>query len=267
MITDLRLRQPCSPMSRAHAHPAPRPATLSDAKKLLLTVLLALCLAFPAVGHSNDFPSGQTAPEDSAATVAAAIKALLTARVGYEADEVHVEMESALSRLSDCDSAAPFLPRDDTPLWGRITIAVTCDGASSPHYLQVRVIAIGSYVSAATAIDAGTVIEPWMLKLSQGDLGELPARALRLPDDAVGQEARQRLREGAPVQAHQLRAPYLVTRGQMVAIEAQGRGFSINRDGEALDSGGRGDSVRVRISRQQTVTATVVGTGRVSVTQ
>lgn len=235
----------------------------------LMTLLISACLAVilalsPACSAAG---TPVTSDDHRLPNAEAAITEFLTARVGYEADEVRVELEGASARLLDCTNAAPFLPRDDTPLWGRITVAVACDDASTPRYLQVRVIALGSYVSAATTVQPGTLIEPWMLELSHGDLGELPVRTLRFPGDAVGQEARQRLSEGAPVRAHQLRPPVLVTRGQTVAIEAQGRGFSINREGEALDSGGHGESVRVRISRQQTLTATVIGSGRVSVSE
>ncbi len=263
--------QPAPAMLTTLSRPPATFQRLASVPGGLMTLLIGTCLTLLSALYSAFSTAGNSPSDDgslSHSTAAeAVIEAFLTARVGYEADEVHVELEGASARLRDCVDAAPFLPRDDTPLWGRITIAVACDGASTPHYLQVRVVAFGSYVSAATTVQPGTLIEPWMLELSHGDLGELPARTLRFPGEALGQEARQRLSEGAPVRAHQLRPPILVTRGQTVAIEAQGRGFSINREGEALDSGGQGESVRVRISRQQTLTATVIGSGRVSVSQ
>lgn len=238
--------------TRPHRKTAP---SLSSAVMLFL---LAAINAYPAPGLAGDAD-----PSTTPASAELAITLLLEARVGYEADEVRVEIQDAATRLSDCDNPAPFLPREDTPLWGRVTVGIKCDNPPTPRYLQIRVIALGSYVTAATVIQPGTRIESWMLGIGHGDLGALPARALRDPEQVVGQEARQRLTEGSPVQAHQLRSPLLVTRGQIVAVEARGRGFTISREGEALDSAGLGEPVRVRISRNQTLNGTVIGAGRV----
>lgn len=234
-----------------------------SAQKIMRSLLRAATL-LPVVinGYSPVALSDDDLTNPSPAQLA--VTQLLEARVGYEADAVSVEIQDAATRLSDCAQAAPFLPREDSPLWGRITVGVVCEHPPSPRYLQTRVIALGSYVTAATTVQPGTVIEPWMLRSDHGDLGALPARTLRDPSQAIGQEARQRLTDGAAVQEHQLRAPLLVTRGQLVTLEAQGSGFTIHREGEALDSAGRGEQVRVRISRQQTLTGTVISAGRVS---
>lgn len=245
----------------------------------MLALLLSCCMTpYAATGHdaatghatTDDVTDGQTDSRetpDPTRAAEATIAEWLRTRVGHEAKEVNIQLEGTPTRLANCDNATPFLPREDTPPWGRITVAVACDTPPTPRYIQVRVIALGSYITAATTIQPGTVIEPWMLTTSQGDLGTLPSRALLDPVEALGLEARQRLPEGGSIQAHQLRAPTLVTRGETVVIEVQGRGFSINREGEALDSGGRGEPVRVKVSHQQTLTATVLAAGRVSVSR
>ena len=69
--------------------------------------------------------------------------------------------------------------------------------------------------------------------------------------------------DAAPAAAEQP----LVQRGEMVAVTVRGTGFSLTRKGEALDSGGQGEWIRVRLSgagnRREPVRARVLQPGRV----
>ena len=55
------------------------------------------------------------------------------------------------------------------------------------------------------------------------------------------------------------RERWLVERNQRVMLQAQGEGFTISRDGKALDNGSLGSSVRVLSSDGKLLNAQVVG--------
>jgi len=72
-----------------------------------------------------------------------------------------------------------------------------------------------------------------------------------------------------PVEAPQAAAPVrrepVISRGESVAIVVRGRGFSLSRQGEAMEQGAVGDWIRVRPAGQRTepVRVKVIEPGRV----
>ncbi len=71
--------------------------------------------------------------------------------------------------------------------------------------------------------------------------------------------------EGGQQQAS-ARAQTVVARGEAVAIAVEGRGFTLSRQGEALEAGAIGEWIRVRPAgtRADTVRARIVQPGKVS---
>jgi flagella basal body P-ring formation protein FlgA len=68
------------------------------------------------------------------------------------------------------------------------------------------------------------------------------------------------------VQSSQLQAPWLIHRNRTVSVEAIGAGFRVTRQGEALQDGALGDTVRVRMSSRSVLTGVVAGNDLVKVT-
>lgn len=114
---------------------------------------------------------------------------------------------------------------------------------------------------AGQDIDRGMLITQDMLSQREGNLGDLSAHALTRPDDIIGMVAQRPIRSGSTFQAHFLQAPHLVERGQRVMVIAEGVGFRVSREGEALENGALGERIRVRFDAREIVTARITGQG------
>lgn len=180
------------------------------------------------------------------------------------ADDVNVEVFPPSANFGACPAPRAFFPNGRQRQWGRVSVGVECEGAQV-RYMQAEVQGIGGYVTAAERIEANTVIDQGMLVIRQGNLNRLPRNTIRQADEAIGLLTRRAITAGSTLQEHQLRAIPLVERRQTVSVEAQGKGFRISREGEALEDGGLGDEVRIRLSRREIITGRVVGSGRVAV--
>jgi flagella basal body P-ring formation protein FlgA len=166
--------------------------------------------------------------------------------------------------LPPCTDPQPFLPGHDQRLLGRVTVGVRC-GDGRTRYLQARVTAIGRYWVAARDIPVGTLVTASMLEARDGDLTALPRQAVLEEDAAVGKMTTRSLARGSVVQSSQLQAPSLIQRNRTVSVEAVGPGFRVVRQGEALQDGALGDTVRVRMGNRSILTGVVAGNGVVKV--
>jgi flagellar basal body P-ring formation protein FlgA len=181
-------------------------------------------------------------------------------------DEINIEVFPPSARLPECPYPQPFLPGNGQQQWGRISVGVRCgDRGEQVRYMQAEIRVIGHYLVAAQSVTAGTLVDSNMLEFRQGDLSRLPRQAIFDPDEVIGQQTRRPLAAGTIIQHHQLRSVPLVERGQQVILEAGGAGYLITREGKALDPGGLGEQVRVRVSRSTTLSGVVVGQARVAV--
>src|SRR5690348_10312927 len=160
---------------------------------------------------------------------------------------------------------SPTVPARPRPApAGRVTVGVRC-GDGQTRYLQARVTAIGQYWVAARDIPVGTLVTASMLEARSGDLATLPRLAVLDENAAVGRMATRTLARGSVIQGSQLQAPALIQRNRTVSVEAVGQGFRVVRQGEALQDGALGDTVRVRMSNRSILTGVVAGDGVVKV--
>jgi len=182
-------------------------------------------------------------------------------------DDVQIEVFPPAAHFPACEGAEVFLPRPDARPLGRVSVGVRCglDGRRV-RYLQAEVTVYGTHLVAARDIEPGERISADMLVRERVDLGRLPPQSLTDLQAAIGQQAKRRMRQGQSLSAYHLETPRLVQRGQAVSVEAQGNGFRIRRQGEALDEGGAGDTVRVRFANRDVQEARVAGPGLLSVT-
>lgn len=179
--------------------------------------------------------------------------------------QVTVEVLPSSARFPVCERPEPFIPASSPQLIGRVTVGLRCGGDDAAlRYISAQVTVVGGYLKLATGVEPGTVLAAHMLEVARGDLGQLPTQAVLRMSDVVGQVAARRLSAGTVLQEQHLRALPLVSRGQLISLETGGRGFMISRKVEALDTGGLGDMVRVRLSRREILTAVVEGPGRVT---
>lgn len=188
----------------------------------------------------------------------------LTAQIEHPNGAVRIDVAPPDANFPTCDDPRFFMPGNGQQLQGRVTVGVRCGARGRVRYLQAQVAITGRYWVAARAVAANTELDASLLEARHGDFGDLPRRAVRSLDEIHGRLARRPLRAGTVLQSSHLRTIPLVERRQTVTVEARGPGFSVSREGQALESGGEGDEIRVRLPNRDTVTAVVRGPGRVS---
>lgn len=215
--------------------------------------LLLLLLAGPSHGDEN--------------AMLARIHAFLYEQVAASGDEdVVIEVHPPRASLPNCEHPIPFLPNAASRPIGRVSVGVRCgDQGRQVRYLQAEIHVTGNYLEISRKIEAGETLRPEHLVERQGRLGRLPPRAVLDPDRAIGQEATRPLAAGVTLQEHHVRPRQLVKRGQRVVIEAHGAGFRIAREAEALEPGGEGERVRVRLPDREIIEARVIAEGRMAV--
>lgn len=164
------------------------------------------------------------------------------------------------ARIAACASPLPSLVHPEQNAYGRVAVQVVCEGEEGiAGYLQISVSAFGEYVVSASKIASGDVVVANMLQIKRGPLEQLPKGAVVKPEQIIGRQASRSFSGGNKLVLNNFRERWLVQRNQNVVLQAQGAGFTIRRDGKALDNGTLGSSVRVLSSDGKTLSAQVVG--------
>ena len=118
------------------------------------------------------------------------------------------------------------------------------------------------------AMDSGEIISAHDLSVKTIELGHLPRGAVLTMDDLVGLELLRNMRAGYPIRANQVRTPPELRRGETVMIEFQAHGLLLQAQGEAMEDGHKGQTVKVmNKASNKVVTAQVTGNGIVTVSQ
>lgn len=220
----------------------------------LLILPLALLLALPAAARGDDAP------------LLEAVHAFLYAQSQALGDEVMIEVHPPAGQFPACQAPEPFLPGQRELAPGRVSVGVRCgEEGRQVRYLQAELSVFGDYPVAARDLAAGETLERDDLRLARGDLGRLPRQAVREIEAALGQQLTRSLREGSHLLEAMLRTEPLVERRQRVVVEARGQGFRVTREGEALEAGGRGERVRVRLANREIIEAEVIGDARLAI--
>lgn len=233
-----------------------------------------LALAFLAGALGAAAPLRAQDADAAGAALAAAVQeqaralALDSAR---PADGLRVEVElgrlDPRLRLAPCRRVEPYLPTGYKP-WGHTRVGLRClEGAVRWNvYMPMTVKVYGVAPVAATSLPAGTV-------LSAHDVGEaevdLAAESSPVVSDAallVGRTLTRTVAAGEPLRQNLVRARQWFAAGETVQLVAEGRGFSVQGQGQALSAGVEGSAVRVRTESGRIVTGQPTGERRVEVT-
>lgn len=151
----------------------------------------------------------------------------------------------------------------DTRLPSRMRFVAVCAGSEGWRYEFI----VRAQVSARIAVMAndlppGKVLADEDVLLERHDISSV-ADSIADPQEAVGMSGKRALRAGEVLRRAVLMAPTLVKRGEPVRIVARQQQIEVSMAGEALDSGGRGDAVRVRNANGTVIRARVAGAGTV----
>lgn len=128
--------------------------------------------------------------------------------------------------------------------------------------LLLPVAALAETLVAARTVRARAILSPADLAIIAQDV----PGALRMAEDAVGQEARVVLYSGRPIRPEDIGPPAIVERNQIVTLVFKRGPLTILAEARALGRAGVGDMVRVmNLASRNTVSGVVRENGTVTV--
>lgn len=182
------------------------------------------------------------------------------ARLAGISDDVSVTVKTPANLWPACEQPQFSLP-GNARLWGNLSVQARCGG--DKRYLQVLVQATGEYVVAAQPVARGSRLDSTSVRLMRGRLDQLPPRAMLELNQAQDAVTLRDLAPGQPVLLSMVRQAWRIKAGQRVQVIAQGEGFSINSEGQALNNAAVAQNARVRMASGQVVSGTVGSDGNI----
>ncbi len=232
----------------------------------LLTLLGPVWLGVAPVAHAQD---DSAVPLDAAwatlakqlATQAASANALPSARV-----EVQVGQLDPRLRLAPCQQAQAYMPAGQR-LLGRTRVGLRCVKGNTLWNvtLPVTVSLFSPAWVASGPLPIGTRLKAEHFRSADIDWGATTAEAFNDITPLMGRELARPLAAGAPLLTTDLRQRQWFLAGDTVRVLAQGAGFVIATEGQALSNGLEGQSVRVRTESGRVFSGRAVSAHQVEV--
>lgn len=162
-------------------------------------------------------------------------------------------------KLAPCGNVEPFLP-PGSRLWGRTRIGLRCvDGISRWNVsLPVTVNAYGNAWVIKGTVPAGTALTENDVIEAEVNWAEEAAPVLRDRALWVGQIATRVLTTGQAVRQGMVRPAQVFQAGAQVRVVAQGAGFQVSSEAQALSAGVVGQMARVRMENGKVSTGVVL---------
>lgn len=163
-----------------------------------------------------------------------------------------------------CDGALNVTTQG-TRLLGRVTTQIQCDSPRWSFFLPVESRVLLPIVVTSVPITRGTMLTLEHVQLQTLDIGQQRQGYFLSTDEVLGHEARRTLQPGVVINAYIAQAPALVERGEWITIQSGGSAVVVTASGQALDSGGLGEQIRVKnLTSGQTIRAWITDKGVVS---
>lgn len=243
---------PCSPLSL-------------NALRCLRAGIAVLLAGFGAVTQAQNaaLPSGP----DQAARIAEhsqlwldqAVAATRPASAAPLRMVVQVGALDSRLNLAPCAQLEPYIPAG-VRLWGKTRIGLRCvDGVARWNvFLPVLVQAFGPTWVMRADVAAGSVLSLNDAEQTEVDWAQENASVLADPQMWVGHTATRGLRTGQTLRQGMVKPSQVFQAGSMVRIVAQGPGFTVASDGQALSAGVVGEIARVRIDNGRILSGVVL---------
>jgi flagella basal body P-ring formation protein FlgA len=160
-------------------------------------------------------------------------------------------------RLAPCHRIEPYLP-PGVRLWGRSRIGLRClEGAVKWNvYLPVTVKVFGTALVTPGGANVGATLGPADVAEAEVDLAEDNSPAVADANLAIGHAVTRALKPGQSLRQADLKPRQWFAAGDTVKVIAQGSGFSVAGEGQALTNGVEGQTARVRTDSGRVVTGT-----------
>lgn len=162
-------------------------------------------------------------------------------------------------RLAPCARVEPYIPVG-TRLWGKSRLGIRClDGNVRWNvFLPVTIKAYGQAWVIKGDVVAGATLMPDDAIEAEVDWAQESSPIVANPSQWVGQVASRALTTGQALRQSMVKPAQVFQAGAQVRVIAQGVGFQITSDGQALSAGVVGQPVRVRMDNGRVMTGVVL---------
>jgi flagella basal body P-ring formation protein FlgA len=180
--------------------------------------------------------------------------------------EVKVGNLDSRLKLAPCGNVEPYLP-PGSRLWGRTRIGLRCiDGVSRWNVsLPVTVNAFGNAWVIKGAVAAGATLAEDDVVEAEVNWAEEASPVLRDRALWAGQIATRALTTGQTLRQGMVKPAQVFQAGAQVRVVAQGAGFQISSDAQALSAGVVGQAARVRMENGRVSSGVVLDTRTVKI--
>ena len=226
----------------------------------LLGALLAPALAQQLVPQAPS-QGAEVAPEFVTATQQWLDEAVAKAQ---SASALALRMEVSIGsldsrlRLAPCTHVEPYIPVG-MRLWGRTRLGLRCtDGGGRWNvFLPVTVKAFGPAWVLRDNVVAGAVLTAADAVEAEADWAAEASPVVADPAQWVGQTASRSLVAGQPLRQSMVKPAQVFAAGAQVRVVAQGPGFEVTSDAQAMTPGVVGQPVRLRLENGRIATGVV----------
>ncbi len=185
------------------------------------------------------------------------------AALGVSRVDISVGALDKRLRLAPCQRIEPYLP-PNAKLWGKTRIGLRCTQGATPWnvYLPITVKVYGQALVSMQPLAAGSVLTAGDLTQGEVDLAEDSSDAVMQASQAVGRSLAKPMVAGQSLRMAHLKLRLWFAAGETVQVVAQGSGFKIASEGQALTAGIEGQPARVRTEAGRVLTGVAVGERR-----
>lgn len=212
--------------------------------KQLWFLSLLFCSATCAAAEWQSLPAIQ-----------AAVEAFVQEKIATQPGErtVNVSRIDARLKLAKCSQLEPYLPAGNR-LWGNSSIGVRCLAPTTwSLFVPVSIKVSGQVLVTIRPIPAGQPIQAEDVQLQQRDITAFAGSALTSLDQAVNRNVAAPLASGTVLRSEMLRAANVILQGQMVRLVAQGTGFRVTSEGQAMGNAKAGQIVSIKTRSGQII--------------
>lgn len=169
-------------------------------------------------------------------------------------------------KLAPCGNVEPYLP-PGSKLWGRTRVGLRCvDGQSRWNVsLPVTVNAFGNAWVIKGTVAAGAVLSQDDVVEAEVNWAEESSPVIRDRALWVGQIATRQLTTGQTLRQSMVRPAQVFQAGAQIRVVAQGPGFQISSDAQALSAGVVGQIAKVRMENGRVSAGVVLDTKTVRI--
>lgn len=228
-------------------------------------LFVLLCGGFVVVANAQD----QTGAEFQSIAQSWANDAAKGAMpVGAEPLRMEIVVGNIDSRLklAPCGNIEPYLPVG-AKLWGRTRVGLRCvDGITRWNIsMPVTVKAWGKAWVIKNQVPSGTPVTESNVVQTEVDWAEEANSVLIDPSLWEGHMATRVLQTGQTLRQGMVKPAQVFQAGAMVRLIAQGKGFQVSSEGQALSGGIVGQQARVRLDNGKISTGTVIDSRTVKI--